>query len=352
MTGITRVSKESVFSDLNNLNVVTTTSEEYSRSFGFTEDEVFSAMDAQGIPASDKEKVKYWYDGFSFGSVTDIYNPWSVTMYLDKRKLAPYWANTSDNDLVSALLQSSDRKVKMDFERLLRGECIEVEIDEQIVFSQLSQKRDAIWSLLLATGYLKVVDVNTDWDLLEAKAPIYRLALTNFEVKRMFRDLILRWFDKGTDSFGDFVSAMFAGNVREMNYYMNEVALNTFSYFDTRHKPSGRKEPERFYHGFVLGLIVDKAGSYMVKSNRESGLGRYDVVMEPKDVGDIAVIMEFKVFDKEDSEETLEDTARNALRQIADRRYDTDLIQRGIPADRIYRYGFAFEGEKCLIRKG
>jgi hypothetical protein len=352
MTGITRVSKESVFSDLNNLNVVTTTSEEYSRSFGFTEDEVFSAMDAQGIPASDKEKVKYWYDGFSFGSVTDIYNPWSVTMYLDKRKLAPYWANTSDNDLVSALLQSSDRKVKMDFERLLRGECIEAEIDEQIVFSQLSQKRDAIWSLLLATGYLKVVDVNTDWDLLEAKAPIYRLALTNFEVKRMFRDLILRWFDKGTDSFGDFVSAMFAGNVREMNYYMNEVALNTFSYFDTGHKPSGRKEPERFYHGFVLGLIVDKAGSYMVKSNRESGLGRYDVVMEPKDVGDIAVIMEFKVFDKEDSEETLEDTAQNALRQIADRRYDTDLIQRGIPADRIYRYGFAFEGEKCLIRKG
>jgi hypothetical protein len=352
MTGITRVSKESVFSDLNNLNVVTTTSEEYSRSFGFTENEVFSAMDAQGIPAADKEKVKYWYDGFSFGSVTDIYNPWSVTMYLDKRKLAPYWANTSDNDLVSALLQSSDRKVKMDFERLLRGECIEVEIDEQIVFSQLSQKRDAIWSLLLATGYLKVVDVNTDWDLLEAKAPIYRLALTNFEVKRMFRDLILRWFDKGTDSFGDFVSAMFAGNVREMNYYMNEVALNTFSYFDTGHKPSGRKEPERFYHGFVLGLIVDKAGSYMVKSNRESGLGRYDVVMEPKDVGDIAVIMEFKVFDKEDSEETLEDTAQNALRQIADRRYDTDLIQRGIPTDRIYRYGFAFEGEKCLIRKG
>jgi hypothetical protein len=352
MTGITRVSKESVFSDLNNLNVVTTTSEEYSRSFGFTENEVFSAMDAQGIPAADKEKVKYWYDGFSFGSVTDIYNPWSVTMYLDKRKLAPYWANTSDNDLVSALLQSSDRKVKMDFERLLRGECIEAEIDEQIVFSQLSQKRDAIWSLLLATGYLKVVDVNTDWDLLEAKAPIYRLALTNFEVKRMFRDLILRWFDKGTDSFGDFVSAMFAGNVREMNYYMNEVALNTFSYFDTGHKPSGRKEPERFYHGFVLGLIVDKAGSYMVKSNRESGLGRYDVVMEPKDVGDIAVIMEFKVFDKEDREETLEDTAQNALRQIADRRYDTDLIQRGIPADRIYRYGFAFEGEKCLIRKG
>jgi hypothetical protein len=144
---------------------------------------------------------------------------------------------------------------------------------------------------------------------------------------------------------------MFAGNVREMNYYMNEVALNTFSYFDAGSRPSGRKEPERFYHGFVQGLIVDKAGSYMVKSNRESGLGRYDVVMEPKDASDIAIIMEFKLLDKEDGEETLEDTARNALRQIADRKYDTDLIQRGFPVERIYRYGFAFEGEKCLIRK-
>ena len=351
MTGITRISKESIFSDLNNLNVVTTTSYEYETGFGFTEKEVFAAMDEQEIPSSEKANVKYWYDGFTFGRVTDIYNPWSVTMYLDKQKYEAYWADTSSNGLVAALLQKGNSKVKMDFERLLNGENIEVEIDEQIIFSQLLQKKNAIWSLLLAAGYLKVVNVNADRGADAEKDPLYSLALTNLEVKCMFRNLVLGWFDQD-HSFGDFVYAMFAGNVREMNHYMNKVALNTFSFFDAGNKPSERKEPERFYHGFVLGLIVDKAGSYMVKSNRESGLGRYDVVMEPKDAKDVAVIMEFKVFDKEDKEETLEDTARNALRQIAEKRYETDLLQRGIPDERIYRYGFAFEGEKCLIRKG
>ena len=336
---------------MNNLNGVTTTSYEYETGFGFTEKEVFAAMDEQGIPSSEKAKVKYWYDGFTFGRVTDIYNPWSVTMYLDKQKYEAYWADTSSNGLVAALLQKGNSKVKMYFERLLNGENIEVEIDEQIIFSQLLQKKNAIWSLLLAAGYLKVVNVNADRGADAEKDPLYSLALTNLEVKCMFRNLVLGWFDQD-HSFGDFVYAMFAGNVREMNHYMNKVALNTFSFFDVGNKPSERKEPERFYHGFVLGLIVDKAGSYMVKSNRESGLGRYDVVMEPKDAKDVAVIMEFKVFDKEDKEETLEDTARNALRQIAEKRYETDLLQRGIPDERIYRYGFAFEGEKCLVRKG
>ena len=166
----------------------------------------------------------------------------------------------------------------------------------------------------------------------------------------MFERMVSRWFTRGK-TFGRFVSAMFDGNVREMNHYMNEIALNTFSYFDAGNNPSGKKEPERFYHGFVLGLLVDQARGYMVKSNRESGLGRYDVVMEPKDVKDTAVIMEFKVFDKEESEDTLEDTARNALQQIEDKKYATDLLQRGIPSDRIYKYGFAFEGEQCLIKK-
>ena len=137
-----------------------------------------------------------------------------------------------------------------------------------------------------------------------------------------------------------------------MNRYMNRVALNTFSYFDAGNKPSKQREPERFYHGFVLGLIVDKAGDYMVKSNRESGYGRYDVVMEPKNPANTAVIMEFKVFDVEDEEKELADTAANALKQIEEKQYDADLLQRGIPAENILKYGFAFEGEKCLIRKG
>ena len=347
MTGITRVSKESIFSDLNNLNVVTTTSNEYAAAFGFTEEEVFAAMDEQGIPETEKEQVKFWFDGFTFGRVPDIYNPWSVTMYLDKGILDAYWANTSGNGLVNRLVREGDKGIKTEFEKLLSGESIEAEIDEQIIFSQLSENRNAIWSLLLASGYLKVVEVlrkeTEDF-------PVYRLGLTNFEVKRMFRKMVKGWFE-GSSAFNEFTSAMFQGDVRSMNHYMNKVALDTFSYFDTGKKPSEKKEPERFYHGFVLGLLVEGAKDYMVKSNRESGFGRYDVVMEPKDVKNPAVIMEFKVFDEEDDEKELEDTAKNALQQIEDKKYDTDLLARGIPRDRILKYGFAFEGERCLIRK-
>ncbi|WP_029200101.1 AAA family ATPase [Oribacterium sp. NK2B42] len=347
MTGITRVSKESIFSDLNNLNVITTTSDEYADCFGFTEKEVFEAMNTQGIDPSEKEKVKTWYDGFTFGSITDIYNPWSVTSYLDKRKFDTYWANTSGNGLVGRLLKESDRGIKIEFEKLLEGKSIEARIDEQIVFDQLSGSKNAVWSLLLASGYLKV----TRAVFSSAGKPDYQLALTNYEVKCMFESMIEGWFSQ-TDDFGDFISAMLRGDEYEMERYMNQVALNTFSSFDTGTSPSGEKHPERFYHGFVLGLMVDKSRDYIIKSNRESGYGRYDVVMEPKNTSNVAVIMEFKVRDERRGEKTLSDTAENALSQIEDRKYDADLISRGIPAERIYKYGFAFEGETCLIKKG
>lgn len=348
MTGITRVSKESIFSDLNNLNVVTTTSEEYAASFGFTEEEVFAAMDEQGLPESEKATVKYWYDGFTFGSVKDIYNPWSIICYLDKRRYDTYWANTSGNGLVSQLIREGDKELKTAFEKLLCGETMETTLDEQVVYNQLRQNRSAIWSLLLASGYLKVVRFSPGTI---PRRPVYWLGLTNYEIKCMFESMVKGWFSQ-TEDFNDFVAAMFRGDARDINRYMNKVALNTFSYFDTGNKPSDEKQPERFYHGFVLGLLVDRADTHVVKSNRESGYGRYDVVMEPKDRGDVAVIMEFKVYDPEDGEKNLEDTAAGALRQIEDKRYDADLRQRGIPDAHIFKYGFAFAGEKCLIVRG
>ena len=347
MTGITRVSKESIFSDLNNLTVVTNTSDKYATDFGFTEEEVFAALDEQGYTEDDKDEVKMWYDGFTFGTHADIYNPWSITYFLDCGKYDTYWANTSGNGLIGHLIGNGDKNIKMEFEKLIAGGCVEAPIDEQIIFNQLDTDVDAVWSLLLATGYLKCESIIQNNP---REVPIYRLVLTNFEVKRMFEKMVRGWFAKDK-SFNEFVKAMFNHDLRGMNTYMNKVALNTFSYFDAGKKPSEESEPEKFYHGFVLGLLVDNAKNYVVKSNRESGYGRYDVVLEPKDKNDVAVIIEFKVYDKEyDNENDLEDTAANALAQIDEKQYSADLIAQGIAGDKILKYGFAFQGKKCIIR--
>ena len=344
MTGITRVSKESIFSDLNNLQVVTTTSDLYADCFGFTETEVFQALDEFGM-GDKKDEIKKWYDGFTFGEHRDIYNPWSITNYLDKRKIYPYWASTSSNGLVSRLIRTASADVKEKMEDLLRGQTITVNFDEQIVYNQLDDNEEAIWSLLLASGYLKVQNIDYRGITLE---PWYTLDITNIETLSMFMTMFRGWFKNKDANYNDFVKALLKGSLKEMNIYMNDVALATFSSFDTGKKPSEKSQPERFYHGFVLGLLVELRDRYQIRSNRESGYGRYDVMLTPVTEVDDAIVIEFKVHEP-DEEKSLQDTVRVALDQITEKDYDAELLAQGISVDRIRHYGFAFEGKKVLI---
>ena len=344
LIGITRVSKESIFSDLNNLEVVTTTSEKYSSSFGFTKEEVFHVLETSGL-SEEKETVCYWYDGFSFGKRKDIYNPWSITKYLDTGEYGTYWADTSGNALISTLIRQSPAKIKSEMEDLLNGGVICTELDEQVIFEQLGRKRGAVWSLMLASGYLKVDRYEMDKRTGKRR---YYLKITNHETMLMFENMIGDWFTEEESAYGNFKEALLAGDLDYMNQFINQVALQTFSSFDTGKKPSEELEPERFYHGFVLGLIVDLAGKYRITSNRESGFGRYDVIMEPLEENLDAIIMEFKVQNTA-KEKSLEQTVQNALRQIEEKQYDIDLLSRGITKERIRHYGFAFRGKKVLI---
>ena len=340
LTGITRVARESIFSDLNNPKVVSATSPEYATSFGFTQDEVFAAMEEFGL--HERDQVKNWYDGFTFGGVPDIYNPWSITNYLDSGRFAPYWANTSGNALISKIVREGDADLKSDFEVLLSGGSVEKRFDEQVSFDELGRRPGAVWGLLVAGGYLRI----------EAADPSHEdgsiLKITNHEVALSFDGMVRGWFDVVSSRYNAFVRALLAGDLDAMNVYMNDVALDTFSTFDTGKRASGL-EPERFYHGFVLGLLVELRGRYLISSNRESGFGRYDVLLEPVDPkADDGIVLEFKVHNPR-KEATLEDTVSAAKQQIADKRYANELEARGLAPEHIHAYGFAFEGKRVLI---
>ena len=343
MSGITRISRESIFSGLNNLEVCGVLDEKYQTAFGFTEQEVETSLKEFGL-TDEFSNVQTWYDGFCFGGVAGIYNPWSISKYLERRKIDTYWMNTSDNALAADLVRRGSNSLKTDFELLIKGETISKTINEQVVFSDLDADSDAVWSLLVASGYLTLAKVHTT----DSRSP-KKLKITNKEVMLGFDDQINRWFGRVREDYNGFVSSILAANTEDATDYLNDITLASMSSFDGATK-TAESEPERFYHGLVLGLLVSLRGRYTVESNRESGRGRCDVLLVPANNNhtDPAIIIEFKAFDAR-RESTLEDTAERALAQIEEKVYATTLVERGFLAEQILSYGIAFRGKEALV---
>ena len=243
------------------------------------------------------------------------------------------------------MIKEGTVQIKSIMEDLLYGKEFITEIDEEIIFEQLGKKKNAIWSLLLASGYLKVKKLENNE---RTGRFLYHLAFTNKEVCMMFENMITDWFSDDDVPYNEFVTALLASDVAGMNHYMNEVALETMSFFDTGRKASNHTRPERFYHGFVLGLIVELRGRYKISSNRESGYGRYDVMLEPLRKNELAFIFEFKIQDQQ--EKNLNETVQRALEQIDRKKYVEELYAKDIKEEQIHKYGFAFEGKNVLIQ--
>lgn len=340
ITGVTRISKNSLFSDLNNLEVDTVTCDAYSDCFGFTEQEVMDAFKCQDIDTI--RDVKAMYDGFTIGRHQDIYNPWSICNYMRQRELIGYWVNTSSNKLVGDIIRRHPVESKYEIERLMAGEKVHKRINEGITFQYLEGDENSLWSLLLAVGYIKAENIVRSVEGIECD-----VSVTNREVMAMFKTEILGMFHNGWSAYGRFAEALLAHKMELMNEYLQTITYTSISYFDVADGPKERT-PENFYHGLVLGLIVSLRDRYRIVSNRESGRGRYDIAMYPLQENTDAFIMEFKVQDRK-KETNLEQTAKNALQQIVDKNYEADLLAAGVPAERIYKLGFAFAGKDVLV---
>ncbi len=349
VTGITRVSKESLFSDVNNFNTYSVTSDRYADCFGFTEQEVFDSLDEYGL-SEKKRQVKNWYDGFVFGNLREIYNPYSIASLLNEKKFKTYWADTSSNALVSQLIRYGADGTRDDFLQLMKGDAIRCVINENVVYGTLYEQPGAIWSLLLGSGYLKAEEVmwpgENDADL---DKPIYTLSITNRETRIMFKDMVNAWFTTGTKgkSYDRFIEALLSYNIEGMNIFLNEVSLNSFSYFCT-----DNSSPESFWQGFIVGLLVRLQDDYILTCNRIAGYGIYDIQLKPREKSMQAFVIEVKNIDATkkavlESDAPLKKGVKDALGQIEDNKYYTELVSEGYPV--IRKLGLAFRGQKCLI---
>ncbi len=330
MTGVLRVSKESIFSDLNNVKVYSIMNNPYDEYFGFTEQETEEFLKYYNLSLTPE--VKSMYDGYIFGE-KEIYNPWSIINYAEEGLLFPYWVNTSSNDLIKLILKNSTT-VKEKIERLLKGEEVEVKIDLETIITGIEQKEDNIWGLLLGTGYLKAVEV------VDLQKKLYKVKIVNYEVKSLFENIIDDWFRdkvKGND-LNMILKDLITLNIEEFKEKFETLVIQMFSFWDV-----GEDTVENFYHAFVLGMLVTLKDTYYINSNRESGLGRYDIMLEPKNKNANSFIMEFKVLKKE-KEKTLEKTIENAKKQIEEKRYEETLKERGF--SNITKMVFAFQGKE------
>ncbi len=335
LTGVSRVAKESIFSGANNFKVFTVLDDEFSDDFGITEEEMNQVIKDFNIQ-DKKEDIKEWYDGYTIGHTKGIYNPWSILNYLTDRKLMPYWVNTSSNDLIKLVLKNSST-IKEKIERLLRDETIEVPINLETVIVGIENNEDNIWGLMLGTGYLKVEET------VDLTKGIYKVKLPNREIKELFRGIVEGWFRNkviGND-LNSILKDLITLNIKEFEKKFRVLVKEMFSYMDV-----GENTAENFYHAFVLGMLVGLKDTYYVNSNRESGYGRYDIMLEPKDKNGNSFIMEFKVLDDME-EKMIEDTIKNAKKQIEEKGYETNLKEKGYT--NITKMVYAFKGKEVKL---
>lgn len=339
MTGILRVAKESIFSGLNNLKVCSLLNNAYADKFGLLENEVQELMDY--FKLSDKmNDIKAWYNGYASGDDHTVYNPWSVVNFADNNgKFQPYWLNTSDNAIIKELIEKDAIDFKLDIEQLIAGNTIEKYVNENIVFDSVFSQSDAVWSFLLFSGYLSFDKIYLKEELLYGL-----LRLPNLEVKSFYKIVILEWLKNriSMNNYSIMLNSLVSGDINEFKNIFYDFVLKSFSAFDT-----GGKEPEKFYHAFVLGMLVSLSENYEVKSNKESGYGRYDVMVIPKNPRLRGVIIEFKKTSAKEG--SLDKAVSLALNQIEEKQYALELAARGIKD--ILKLGIAFDGKKVLVKE-
>ena len=335
LTGVSRIAKESLFSGMNNFKVFTIMDNEFADDFGITTEEmkkVISDFDVE----EDEEEIKKWYDGYKIGNVEGIYNPWSILNYLTDKQLKPYWVNTSSNDLIKMTFRKSN-SIKEKMIRLLNDEPVEVTIDLETIIVGIEEKEENIWGLMLQTGYLKVEEV------VSLEEIIYKVKLPNNEIKDLFRSIIRDWFSnkvEGND-LRSILEDLITLRLEDFERKFKKLVVEMFSFFDV-----GENTAENFYHAFVLGMLVGLKDKYFVKSNRESGYGRYDIMLEPKDKNGNSFIMEFKIAEDME-EENLEKLLEEAKKQIEEKKYEQELKEKGF--ENITKIIFAFKGKEFKL---